>query len=242
LRYARVRRSFRFRAREGGRAAEVIHEGVQESWVGARWRGRIITRDGTRRVTGDAALARRAFAGERSVFRARESAFAYGDGPLARLDPADLPAGRDAIARALTDGIRNDRWGPYPESRGTPTGEPEQLVREHTAYSAIILLVYARLTADQRAALLDVLANISEADDLGMVTDSAGRTGRGVALAFPSPSPALPANSYRIVFDPESAEILEWTMTPPGGPSTMTPEQHEVVLGTGWAQRIGRRP
>ena len=180
----------------------------------------------------------------RLPLEASDRPFAYGDGPLARLDPATLPDDRAGIARVLNRGIRTDRWGPYASSRGRRTGIPEHIQRSHTAYSMVLLLVYARLTADQRAALLDVLATHAAARDLGHVDDAIRRPGRAVRLDFPPPTPystPAPAEQISLVFDPVTSEILEWSMTPPDGPSRSAPVRREIVLETGWAQHIGER-
>ena len=227
FRYARVRAQFTYEAREDGRVARDNYERTEETWVGARWKGRVIARAGRRWQTGDRDLARAAFgAGPTPLIEASDAPFAYGDGPLARLDPSTLPDDRARIARVLNRGIRTDRWGPYASSRGRPTGIPEHVQRSHTAYSMVLLLVYARLTADQRAALLDVLATHAAARDLGPVEDAIGRRGHAVRLDFPPPTPystPAPAEQISLVFDPVTSEILEWSMTPPDGPSRSGP-------------------
>jgi hypothetical protein len=243
FRYTRVRATFTYAAREGNRIARDVNERTSETWVGARWTGREIAPAGRHWQTGDPELARREFPRSQHLdplTKPIDRAFAYGDGALAELDPATLPSGRDEIARVLTEGIRTDRWSPYPESRGRPTNVPEEAQRAITAYSMVLLLVYARLNGDQRAALLDVLADSADARDLGTVTDAAGREGRGVDLVFPQPGWTV--ERIRIVFDPGTAEVREWTLHPIGGASKGSPERHELVLATGWADAIGDRP
>ncbi len=240
LRYAKLRSTFSYTARDGDRMAEHHVEQLQESWVGAKWEGR--TRSARGRVwnTGDAALAQAAFGFTDALAKPRDEPYAYGDGPLAELDPSTLPEGREAIVATLREGIRLDRWGPYPEARGQehlPAG-PER--DAYTTYAFIGLLVNARLTPNQRAALLDVLATDPAARDLGAVTDREGRKGRGVALTYGN-------QRFTINFDPRTFEILEWTMS---AAQELVPARHghmrisgspsrvETVLETGYATRI----
>jgi len=247
LRYVRLERTVTFERRLGDRVAVRTHENSVEAWVGSRWRGREMGTAERVSLTGDHELGRpwRGLVGVGPLGgEAYDRAFAYGDGPLARLDPTKLPQERDALARVLDEGMRNDRWGPYAESRGRPSDIPEDAQRAHNAYRTILLLVYARLTGTQRAALLDVLAANSAARNLGTVKDGAGREGRGVLLDFPIKNPGGEtwSESHRLIFDPATAEVLEWTMEPLGGAGPAAPRRNELVLETGWAQKVGERP
>ena len=247
LRYAKVLRTFSYPAIGDGDIPN-HNEQVTETWVGARWRGREIAQQGRswRDVDG---VVREGYADP--LVAARDQPYAYGDGPLAELDPADLPAERDAIARVLRDGIRFDRWGPYPESRGKDSGIPPQAEAFHVTYSIVGLLVYARLTPDQRAALIDVLATDRAARDLGTLEDRRGREGSAVELTYDDA--AGPAGSrrarFRVIFDRRTSEILEWsvgaarpTPTDPAGRPVGTPDRTETVLATGYANAVGDRP
>jgi hypothetical protein len=250
LRYAKVRATFSYVAREGDRTAQQHAEQVAESWVGAKWKGRSRAARGRTWNTGDRALAREAFGGSGAPLPPRDTAYAYGDGPLAELDPATLPEDREAIAAVLREGIRLDRWGPYPESRGEDNGPSGAARDSYVTYAFIGLLVNARLTPAQRAALLDVLAGDPAARDLGRVTDREGREGRGVALEYAAGDAGLAAPGYRIVFDPRTSEILEWAMerpaVTPADPQRRTvagsPSRVETVLSTGYVDEIGERP
>jgi hypothetical protein len=243
-RYTRTRETVTYEVRRGGRVGGDRYEIDVEAWVGARWRGREIGSASRRALTGDVALAREQF-GDRGIpFEPYDRPYAYGDGPLARLDPRTLPEDRETLARVLTTGIRTDRWGPYAESRGRSLGMPEDVVRSVIARHTILLLVHARLTPVQRAALLDMLAAGAPARDLGTVTDAIGRRGRGVELSLPiaDPDGVTHHERYRIVFDPTTAEVLEWAMEPRGGAGIGSPRTVETVLETGWARRVGERP
>jgi hypothetical protein len=250
-RYAKVRESERNIARDGDRVVEVRRTRIEESWVGPRWTGRTRLAPTRFEYAGNASLARehkRWNARHDEYFtKALETSYAYGDGPTANLDPSTLPEDRDAIAQVLREGIRLDRWGPYPGSRGREIMPPGASRDSYITYTFIGLLVNARLTAAQRAALLDVLATDPAARDLGTMTDSEGRQGRGVALDYESADPRLPAASYRVIFDPDTAEILEWWYPTsatrhqrsyePTGPTRVV-----TVLETGYADSIGQRP
>ena len=185
LRYAKVKSTFAYVARRDDRIAEHHVEQIRETWVGAKWQGRARTVAGREWNTGDAAIASEVFDEPSGLAEPRDEPFAYGDGPLAELDPATLPQGRDAIVAALREGIRLDRWGPYAESRGREHLPAGPVRDAYTTYAFIGLLVNAWLTPAQRAALLDVLAADPAARDLGTVTDRAGRSGHAVALAYP---------------------------------------------------------
>jgi hypothetical protein len=244
-RYAKVRNTFTYEIRDGDRVGFHHSEQVTESWVGPKWSGRFRSARGRAWNTGDTAVAERMFRdGDRDpLTEAREGAYAYGDGPLAKLDPATLPHDRAAIGAVLRDGIRYDRWGPYPENRGEDNGPTGDLRASYTTYSFINLLVDARLTPPQRAALLDVLATDPRARDLGPLTDSEGREGVGVALSYHDPGGAAP--SYRIIFDPNTSEILEWSTGKRKrieGLAAWQPDRVETVLEAGYAVAIGDRP
>jgi hypothetical protein len=220
LRYVRLRETITYTATDGGRAAQDHHEQVLESWVGARWQGR---------THADA------------LDKARDGAYAYGDGPLADLDPAELPQGRDAIAATLRDGIAANRWALRPADRGVPAKaglSSDSLV----TYSIINLLVAARLTPDQRAALLDVLSDDPAAQDLGEVKDADGRTGRGVALSYSGDRQLAGVGSFRVIFDPDTAEILQWSLAPAVGDAGRGMERAETILQAGFAPAVGQRP
>jgi hypothetical protein len=157
-RYTRTRDRLTYEVRDSGAVARLTLEQPGERWVGVKWSGREAYGQGQSSTSGDRGLAR-AFAGLEQSFGPREGPVAYGDGPLAELDPTTLPATRDAIAATLREGMRTNRWSPYPESRGQVTGPPGGEYGSYAAYSFVNLLVHARLSPPQRAALLDVLAS-----------------------------------------------------------------------------------
>jgi hypothetical protein len=244
LRYTRVDHTLTDEVRRAGRVAFRMHRHVAEAWVGARWRGREIGTAERVTVSGDPELTREVRAAPRGGAPAYDRAFAYGDGPLARLDPRDLPEDRETLARVLYEGMRNDRWGPYAKSRGRPMDIPEDVMRAHNAYRTITLLIYARLSGPQRAALLDVLAADAHARDLGTVTDGTGRRGLGVRLSYPVEDPGgrTIREEHRLIFDPVTAEVLEWTMARGDGADLGSPHRRAIVLETGWAQKVRQRP
>jgi hypothetical protein len=244
LRYTRVDMTFTYVLRKGGHEGSRTHRLIAESWVGARWRGRQIGTAEAVTASGDPEITRLEWASTRGGMPAYDRPYAYGDGPLARLDPRDLPEEREELARVLYEGMRYDRWGPYASSRGERTDIPEDAMRAHNAYRTILLLIYARLSGPQRAALLDVLAADAHARDLGTVTDGAGRQGLGVVLRYPIevPGGGTVHEEHRLIFDPVNAEVLEWTMEPGGGAGPGSPRRRELVLETGWAQEVRQRP
>jgi hypothetical protein len=246
-RYARLRDTFTYTATGAGGATAELHEAQDsEAWVGAKWTGRQAFAQGRTSLTGDAALGRTtwpdAAAGKEDPFvKARDTAYAYGDGPLAELDPADLPSDRDGIVRVLRDGIENNRWSLYPASRGKPNRSGARPIESFVTYSMLNLLSVARVTPAQRAAMLDVLGRDPSAHDLGTVKDAEGREGRGVTLRYPGEQFLFGANRFEVIFDADSSEILQWSMAP-DVPSRGTPARVETVLGGGYVAAIGDRP
>jgi hypothetical protein len=244
LRYSRIRDTFVYTNARDGRQATDTATQESEAWVGARWEGRQRYEQGHDTVAGDPELGR-AFGSpeqaERTWLKPRDGAYAYGDGPLAELDPADLPSDRDGIAKTLREGIETDRWSPYPESRGKDNRATRAPVDSYLTYSMLYLLTQARTTPQQRAAMLDVLAADPAARDLGTVKDAEGRSGRGVALDYPGEQFLFGANHFVVIFDPDSSEILQWSMAPET-PNRGTPARTVTVLAGGYVAEVGERP
>jgi hypothetical protein len=49
--------------------------------------------------------------------------------------------------------------------------------------------------------------------------------------------------SFQVVFDPQTSEILEWSMQPPAGDAhRCSPSRTVTVLDTGYARQAGDRP
>jgi hypothetical protein len=103
------------------------------------------------------------------------------------------------------------------------------------------LLSAARVTPAQRSAMLDVLSSDPAAHDLGTVKDAEGREGRGVQLHYPGAQFLFGANRFEVIFDPDSSEILQWSVAP-DEPSRGTPARIETVLASGYVTAIGDRP
>lgn len=245
LRYSHVRDTFTYTIARDGRTATETAVQESEAWVGPRWSGRQEVAQGTVRFAGDPALAKEfgsAETAERTWLKPRDGAYAYGDGPLAELDPADLPSDRDGIRETLRDGIEHNRWSPYPESRGKDTRAPGAApIDSYLTYSMLYLLTQARTTPQQRAAMLDLLAADPSAQDLGTIRDAEGRSGRGVSLHYPHSQFLAGANKFTVIFDPDSSEILQWTVAPET-PNRSTPDRIVTVLGGGYVARVGARP
>jgi hypothetical protein len=160
FRYTKVLRTFTSSTTKDGRSAQRHFSEQVEAWVGPAWKGRIIASDARRWVTGDAALANLPLAqgglGAGSTTPdgevgpgdpPKESDYAYGDGPLANLDPAELPSDPASIARVLEDGIRNNRWSADPAGRGKPSSlAPGVSDASFITYSILNLLTNAPTT------------------------------------------------------------------------------------------------
>jgi hypothetical protein len=244
LRYSRVRNTFSYTIARDGRSATESATQESEAWVGARWAGRERAAQGHVTFAGDPALARGFGTGEQSErtwLRPADRAYAYGDGPLAELDPADLPSDRDAIRATLREGIEKNLWSSSTRSRGKDTRVRDTPIDSFLTYSVLYLLTQARTSPPQRAAMLDLLAADPAAHDLGTTKDAEGRTGRGVALDYPGEQFLLGANHFTVIFDPDSSEILQWSLAP-DTPNRYTPARTVTVLDGGYVAKIGERP
>lgn len=241
FRYAKVRTRYTHVATRGDRTATQRSEETSESWVSGGWKGRQLTVYDASSVSGDPDLGVHGFARPPREGSRSDGRYLSPDGPLATLDPADLPAGRDAIGRALRDGVRTNRWAEG-RRRGVPfhfQGSTDSFV----AYSIIDLLVDARLTADQRAAFLDVLRTDRNARSGGVGTDSEGRRGQVIDLDFTGKQALLGVKGLRVVFDPQSAEILEWSAIPtPARDDQPNTAQTTTVLRSAYVASTRARP
>lgn len=241
FRYAKVRIRYTHVATRGDRTATLRSEETSESWVSGGWKGRQLTVYGASSVSGDPDLAVHGLARAPREGSHSDGPYLAPDGPLETLDPADLPAGRDAIGRVLRDGVRRNRW-----SEGLERGMPfhfEGSTDSFMAYSIINLLVDARLTADQRAAFLDVLRTDGNARSGGVGTDSDGRPGQVIDLDFTGRQALLGVKSLRVIFDPQSHEILEWAAVPTPPTDDQPSTAHtETVLRSAYVASTRARP
>ncbi|WP_026909807.1 hypothetical protein [Patulibacter minatonensis] len=243
FRYARVRDVTTYVSRQGDRTGTLRSQQTAESWVSAGWKGRERTIQGPVTITGDASLSRRIAGTFRPAGTPTDGPFLYGDGPLATLDPAELPTDRDAISAALRDGIRTNRWAAEGRGAGQPRRSGSASDDAFVGYSIVGLLVNARLTTQQRAAFLDVLRTDPHARSRGIGTDADGRRGQILDLDYPGEQTLLGVRGLRVITDPQRDEILEWstvpTPAPDGGASTTTTE---TVLRSAYVGSETARP
>ena len=182
-----------------------------ENWVDRDWQGRAIT-DG------------------------RERDFMYGDGPLLDLDITALPTEPKALLAALEANERGQNWAP-----GLPTGDQ---VRFDVTYSLLLLLGTANTTPELRGGLWSALAllpGLKPSD----AKDPNGRDGDAVTLPAPSQR-AIPwgtgradVGTFTVIFDPDSSELLSWSLTGVGGG---TPDQVHTFVRSGHVRNVGDRP
>jgi hypothetical protein len=240
-RYVRVRDTYTYVTTRGDRSATLRSEQTGESWVSAGWKGRQLTEYGASRTTGDPALAGPIGRSAPQQGTSSDGPFLYGDGPLATLDPAELPTEQDAIARTIREGIRSNRWGANGKVGPRRSGGPSD--DAYFAYSIVGLLVNARLTTDQRAAFLDILRTAPGARDGGVGADAIGRRGQVVDLSYGRDQTLLGVRGLRVVFDPGSDEILEWSLIPePPTDDQPNMARTETVLRSAYVDSTRDRP
>jgi hypothetical protein len=120
---------------------------------------------------------------------------AWYDGPL------DLPTDADAV------------YEQFEEAAKRSTHDPSVPVDVHVRTSMFQhfsdVLREARATPEQRAAAYEALARIPGLTLVGEVTDRLGRPGVAVALDVVENEPSDFLYRYMLVFDPESADLLE---------------------------------
>ena len=131
---------------------------------------------------------------------------AWYDGPL------DLPTDADAV------------YEQFEEAAERSTRDPSVPLEVHIRTSMFQhfsdILREARATPEQRAAAYEALARVPGLTLVGEVTDRPGRPGVAVALDVVENEPSDFLYRYMLVFDPESADLLE--------------ERREVLPGNGY--------
>ncbi|WCB92569.1 hypothetical protein DSM104299_01265 [Baekduia alba] len=248
FRYTKLKTSSVYTETKGTASLELREQQDSEAWVGAKWTGREVYAQGTQQFVGDWAAASKGWLQLRDgntpdpSLKPRDTRYAYGDGPLAELDPADLPSDRNGIAQALRHGIDTNQWSADAAQRGKDNRvAPKRPIESYVTYSMLNLLSFARVTPAQRAAMLDVLSNDPSAKDLGTVKDNEGREGRGVQLHYPGEQFLFGANRFVIIFNPDNSEILQWSIGP-DVPDRWTPNLTRTVLSGGYVAKVGDRP
>jgi hypothetical protein len=252
-RYTRVLDRFVDGVNGGGAQGRVTYEQTSESWTSDGFKGRTTAPQGT--ATWDAPPSpalRRAAGPAAAIVKAYDGDFRYGDGPLARVPFAALPADAGELGRLLEAAIRDGRWSP--DGRSHPRWAPG-VVDAQISRSAVTLLALGNLTSDQRTALFELLGTRPGARSLGEVTDLNGRRGVGVALRLPDIGDEL-----RVVIDPQTSDILQSTETlppppatapkpapgahgaPPWPPPAWLAQRTQVFLSTGSVAALGDRP
>jgi hypothetical protein len=135
-----------------------------------------------------------------------ESDDTRGDGPTADVHGKDLPADPAALRRLLERGYSA---GPFAPGFAPTAVE----VRGMVAMGALVRLAHGYTTPAVRGALFRVLAGIPELRAAGEVVTADGR--RGTAIEIPpadevQTAPMTWFGDQRIIFDPQTAELLEW--------------------------------
>jgi hypothetical protein len=208
-------------------------EKTVELWVDRRWRGRQVAGEG-RVVAGKPA--------SRSLMQPYDGPFQYGDGPLANVPLAELPTDPGRLHELLVASYKDLRWAPPGRwAKGHPTATQTHYdVLRHV----LLLLSFANVTADQRAALIGVLGRYDEARPLPAVRDRLGRAGRGVEIPVTRRFDAALGEwdgVIRVIFSPDTGELLEWSESP--APATaLRPGEAHTFVRTGHVAAIADRP
>ncbi|MET7999689.1 hypothetical protein [Nonomuraea glycinis] len=98
-------------------------------------------------------------------------------------------------------------------------------------------LLGAPITPGTREALFRVLAGQRDIVSQGEVTDTAGRA--GAALMTKETTPEGERIEYRLIIDPDSAELLQYEVAEADKPASLL---RVTLEETGWVDRIGERP
>jgi hypothetical protein len=250
-RYTRMLSRFVDGVRAGDERGRVTYEQTSENWTSDGFHGRTVAPQGsvTWAAPPSAALAK-AGGNAAGLVKPYDGAYRYGDGPLARVPFADLPADPAAVGALLEAAIRDGRWMADPG--GHPHWAPG-VVEEEISRSAVILLSMGNLTGGQRKALFELLASRPGARSLGEVRDATGRQGVGVALPL-----GRSRSELQVIIDPGTSDILQSSEVlapppekaprfdgphpPPWPPPVWLAERTEVFLGTGSVAALGDRP
>jgi hypothetical protein len=115
--------------------------------------------------------------------------------------PLDLPSDADAIYEEFEDTAEGDTREP-----GVPS---DVHVRTAMFHHLSDVLREARATPEQRGAAFEALARVPGLTLVGEVTDHLGRRGAGIALDVVDNEPSGFLYRYVLVFDPETADLLE---------------------------------
>lgn len=228
---------YRDRARDGRTTAETSFTQSVERWIDRDRQG-LVRRGAVTdlRRTGDPALLRLQ---PRDAGPAGDRPYEAGD---TNVSPADVPTDADA-ARGYLDRRLAAQYG----GRALP---PEQVRWERTR-TVVDLLGTAALRPRQRAALWGVLAGTEGARGPADVRTASGRRGTMVQFEFAGgtsrvgdgPAVTLPEGVLGIVFDPDTAEVLESSFSHDGKDADGgTPERFTFYDRSGWSPTAGQRP
>ena len=234
-----------------GQRGRVTEEQTSENWTSDGWNGRTTGARGTATWSAPPSAALLTAAGDiGAVVKPYDGDYRYGDGPLARVPFAAIPADAAAAGRcsrppsATGAGCRTQRPPALGARRRRERGHAQRgpAARDGQPHGP------------QRQALFGLLGTRPGAHALGQVTDATGRKGVGVALRLPDFGDEL-----RVIIDPETSDILqssEVMAPPPASPPRRPPararrrglrrvwlaERTQVFLSTGSVAALGQRP
>jgi hypothetical protein len=200
-----------------------------EWWIDSDWRGEQFARTN---APGEPSEQKRSIAGT--------------DPPM-RL--AELPTEARALHDALVQRRRSDPNVVPPPGGPDPELERDQLIRE-----VLRLLTIPNASPELRSALWQVLTLMPGVERAPDAHDPRGRDGEAVRIhtasgrlsseqrpkdAPPYPDGPARVGTYTIVFDPDTSELLFWSLIGQGGG---TPDQTHTIVRSGYVDRIGERP
>lgn len=162
----------------------------------------------------------------------REGPYAYGDGSLGNVPLAELPTDPKRLRELLTAAYKDRRWAGEPgerKRRRSRASDDPKLPHLHydVLRSVLLLLTNANVTAEQRAALIGVLAEYQGVRPLPSTRDHLDREGRGVEISTAAADREQPP--VRVIFAPDTSELLEWSQ--PGEVHTFVRTGHVAAIG-----------
>lgn len=198
-----------------------VNETTDEVWIDRRWQGRRV-RTGGRHISGPGDGG--------NLIQPHEWPYDGGGISIADVELSELPTDPTELKRLLVAAVKDPRWaGDHPTAAQ---------VHHYVLLDVLRLLTVANVTAEQRAALIELLTQYEGAKPLPSVRDHLGREGRGVEIPVTVDWMAedQAPTRVRIIFAPDTSELLEWDQ------DGVNPGMVRTFVRPGHVAEIGDRP